>query len=322
MKFSIISPCYNAAYQLSTMIESVLSQDYSNFELIMVNDGSSDNTKEIITSYQQSDSRIVLVDQENSGKPSIARNNAIKISTGEIICFLDADDTMLQGKLSKVADVFKADINTNFVVHDFLTLDQNNMLSDKGVVESHWQERNMDNAFIKQNGKLQSIPDVYQYFLTEWVFLHVNTVALRKSAFNISDILFDEKLLFAEDISKWCELSVIFPFIYINQALATYRDTPNSLMKDGLKADIAAVDFISQHLHKPLVEVNEKTKQKLCIKLSTEIRNVLHLLAIGKKLASYCYYAKKLLQHQCSLSNIFYIIKNLFNFLRPKNELK
>lgn len=316
MKISIITPCYNAEPNITTMIESVLSQDYSDFELIMVNDGSLDNTKEIIDSYLLHDNRIVCINQANSGKPSIARNNAIKKATGDIICFLDADDTMLQGKLSTIAKVFTKEVDINFVVHDFLTIDQNNIASKQGVVESNWQKRNMDSAFIKHNDLLKSIDDIYQYFLTDWVFLHVNTVALRKSAFELSDILFDETLLFAEDISKWCELSVKQPFIFINQPLATYRDTPNSLMTNQLKADIAAVDFLYLHLHHPLVSITKITKQKLSAKLTKEIKDVLYLLAKDNDLSGYALYTKMLLKHQCSLANIIYPLRTLLTFIK------
>lgn len=317
MKISIISPCYNAESNLVEMIESVMSQDYTNFELIIVNDGSTDNSQAIIESFQQRDTRILLINQVNSGKPSIARNNAIKASTGEILCFLDADDTMLPGKLSNVAKVFQTQKKINFVCHDFLTVDQQGHASEKGVIASHWQKRNMQNAFKQQLGFYLSVKDIYEYFLSEWVFLHVNTVALRKDAYKLSDILFDETLLFAEDINKWCELSIIHPFIYIDQPLATYRDTPNSLMKDRLKADIAAVDFISQHLHCPLTPISKQSKQLLSSKLSKEIKDVLYLLAKEKKLSPYWHYSKKLIKQRCSISHLFFLLKNLFSFLKP-----
>lgn len=87
--FSIVLPTFNRAYILGEAIESVLKQTYQNWELIIIDDGSEDNTFQIIQKY--TDKRIQYVFQENAGK-SQARNKGISLSKGEYICFLDSDD--------------------------------------------------------------------------------------------------------------------------------------------------------------------------------------------------------------------------------------
>ena len=89
MKFSIVIPTYNRANHLKTAIESVLKQSFKDWELIIVDDGSTDNTKEIVNSYKIE--RIKYFYQENKER-SAARNNGIRKATGEWICFLDSDD--------------------------------------------------------------------------------------------------------------------------------------------------------------------------------------------------------------------------------------
>lgn len=91
MKITIISPVYNCERYLSECIDSVLNQTYTNWELILVNDGSNDNSLSIIESYAQNDSRIKYISQENQGQAA-ARNKALDISSGDLITFLDADD--------------------------------------------------------------------------------------------------------------------------------------------------------------------------------------------------------------------------------------
>lgn len=91
MKFSIILPTYNRAHLISNSIKSVLNQSFDDWELIIVDDGSTDNTKELISSFIKKDSRIKYFVQENSER-SKARNNGIKNASGEWICFLDSDD--------------------------------------------------------------------------------------------------------------------------------------------------------------------------------------------------------------------------------------
>lgn len=94
--FSVIVPTYNRVHFLSTTIESVLYQTFNDWELIIVDDGSTDNTKELIEKY--TDSRIRYIWQENQER-SAARNNGISISKGQYICFLDSDDYFLKNRL-------------------------------------------------------------------------------------------------------------------------------------------------------------------------------------------------------------------------------
>lgn len=88
-KISVIMPAYNSGDYIGKAIESVLTQTLDDFELIIINDGSLDNTSQVIGSFD--DERIILINQENQG-PGAARNNALKIACGEYVMFLDADD--------------------------------------------------------------------------------------------------------------------------------------------------------------------------------------------------------------------------------------
>ena len=91
MLFSIIIPTYNREKFLPKAIESVINQSHNNWELIIVDDGSTDNTKSLIEDYQKKENRIKYIFQENSER-SVARNNGIKNAKGDWICFLDSDD--------------------------------------------------------------------------------------------------------------------------------------------------------------------------------------------------------------------------------------
>ena len=89
VKISVILPVFNGEKYIENAVESVLKQNFNDFELIIVNDGSTDKTHCIISSFD--DSRITIINQKNSG-PGAARNNALKIARGDYIMFLDADD--------------------------------------------------------------------------------------------------------------------------------------------------------------------------------------------------------------------------------------
>lgn len=108
---SIVVPVYNAERYLDECLHSIVSQDYRNIEIIIINDGSNDNSLNLMRSWEKKDSRIILIDQENSGV-SYTRNKAIKIASGEYITFIDADDiissdfisVLLQSMVSTKAD--------------------------------------------------------------------------------------------------------------------------------------------------------------------------------------------------------------------------
>ena len=90
-KVSVITPAYNASRLIRETIESVIAQTYTDWEMIIVDDGSKDNTAEIVRSYAEKDSRIILIQQQNGGSSS-ARNNGLRHATGRYIALLDADD--------------------------------------------------------------------------------------------------------------------------------------------------------------------------------------------------------------------------------------
>lgn len=98
---SIITPSYNSEKFISQTIESVLAQTYQDWEMLIVDDCSSDNSKKIIKEYTKKDNRIKLLQLEKNSGPAIARNKGIKEAKGRYIAFLDSDDLWLPQKLEK-----------------------------------------------------------------------------------------------------------------------------------------------------------------------------------------------------------------------------
>ena len=92
-KISVILPCYNSEKFLRKTIMSVLNQDYDNFELIIIDDGSRDKTQNILNKFSNNKKIIIKKNRKNSGKPSIARNIGLKICSGRYVTFIDSDDT-------------------------------------------------------------------------------------------------------------------------------------------------------------------------------------------------------------------------------------
>ena len=118
MLVSIITPSYNSSKFISATIESVLAQDYSNWEMIIVDDHSKDNSNEIIAAYCKKDSRIQLIKSNNNVGAAEARNIALRVAKGKFIAFLDSDDLWLPEKLSKQINfMLKNDIAFSFTAY-------------------------------------------------------------------------------------------------------------------------------------------------------------------------------------------------------------
>ncbi len=122
---SIITPSHNAEKFIAQTIESVLAQTYQEWEMIVVDDLSSDNTIQVIEVYAQNDPRIKLIKLEQKSGPAVARNRAIEASRGKYIAFLDADDLWVPEKLEKqISFMIKHDLA--FTYSSYKVIDMEN----------------------------------------------------------------------------------------------------------------------------------------------------------------------------------------------------
>ena len=124
MKVSIIVPIYNMEKTLSKCIDSLVHQTMKDIEIILINDGSSDNSLNIINSYTK-DKRIKVINQENKGI-SVARNNGIKIASSKYLCFVDSDDYISLDMVEKLYNAVTSK-NASICVCDYYTFDESNI---------------------------------------------------------------------------------------------------------------------------------------------------------------------------------------------------
>ena len=120
---SIITPMYNGAEFVRQTIESVLKQTYTNWEMIVVNDGSSDKGPDIVSAFSKADLRIKLINQVNKGSAA-ARNNALRNASGRFICFLDSDD-ILEPHFLEAQLKFIKEVNGSLVYASYNRIDRN-----------------------------------------------------------------------------------------------------------------------------------------------------------------------------------------------------
>jgi glycosyltransferase involved in cell wall biosynthesis len=193
-KTSVIIPTFNRATVLSRAIDSVLSQSHAADEIIVIDDGSTDNTEQFIKkSYPQ----IKLIKQTNKGV-SAARNTGIKQATGDWLCLLDSDDSWQKNKLEKQIEA----INKN---PEYLICHTNETWYRNGTVLNQAKKHEKRGGYI------------YQHCLPLCA-ISPSSVIINKTIFD--DVgLFDESLPACEDYDMWLRICCKYPVLFIDEAL-------------------------------------------------------------------------------------------------------
>lgn len=211
---SIIVPIYNVEQYLANCIESILIQTFNDFELILVNDGSTDSCGEICNYYAKIDNRVLVIHKTNGGVSS-ARNAGIDKATGEYIAFIDPDDSIepnMYELLLKAALLHKVDI----VICPIKIIDISN---NTRSISSIWTDINC--IIGKQEIEKYLIPSI----LVNRTYSLVSSVnkLYRKSLFDLFNIRFDEHKHHSEDARlNFTLLPLINNLVYIEQPLYNY----------------------------------------------------------------------------------------------------
>ncbi|MBX9888401.1 MAG: glycosyltransferase [Flavobacteriaceae bacterium] len=209
---SVIVPCYNQAQYLPEALQSVLDQTYSDWECIIVNDGSPDDTDIVAKDWLIKDSRFKYIYKENGGLSS-ARNAGIEIAIGDYIQFLDADDFLKNKKLELSLEALLTDSQNNIVITNFQMYDNLSKKSKEPYCKIGTNNFCFD-SFLYRWGKTFSIP--------------IHCALFKKRLF--IDFQFPEKLQAREDWIMWVylfqqEVKVLF----IDNALVYYRQHNKSM---------------------------------------------------------------------------------------------
>lgn len=209
---SIIVPVYNAEKFIDETISTVLDQTYTNFELLLVNDCSTDNSEKLIKKYLKDD-RIKLINNETNSRAAVSRNNGIKAAKGRYICFLDADDKWDKTKLEKqIKFMNEKDCEFSFTSYEF---------ADENCIP---------------NGKKVIVPETITY-----------NEALKNTTIWTSTVMFDMTKLSKEDIYMpdvksedtacwWSILKKIDKAYGLQDILSFYRRTEGTLSSNKFEA--------------------------------------------------------------------------------------
>jgi len=226
-KISVVIPTYNRASMLSEAINSVLNQDYENWELIVVDNFSTDDTDKILADF--TDVRIRSTKKPRTGSVAASRNLGFSMATGEWIAFLDSDDLWDSAKLSTT--VLSISRGYEFIYHPLRILDENN--PNKKI-------------YMRRNMKIKS--PIYMNLLLGGNRIALSSVVVKKIHLDTIGGMNESKELYAlEDYDAWLRISLLTEkFICIPRFLGSYRVHENNISQGNTPAYVAR--GLSAHL--------------------------------------------------------------------------
>jgi len=216
MKVSVIVPTFNRRHLLKETMESILNQTFKDFELIIVDNYSTDNTEKLIRSYN--DKRIRYFKNQNKGIVAVNRNFGIKKAKGELIAFCDDDDLWMPYKLEKQVAEFEKDDQVALVCTNGIAF---NETGETGLtIKSHLRESDFTfKSLIFSNHICNS------------------SVIVRKSVINDVGMLDEDSKIFgAEDYYLWVQLAKKYSIKYINLPLIKYRTHPGAYRRNEIES--------------------------------------------------------------------------------------
>jgi len=279
-KISIIIPVYNTEKYLEECLNSVILQDLHNCEIILINDGSKDNSLTICKKFAEQDNRIVIIDKENGGVSS-ARNAGLERATGEYITFVDSDDWIDKSIYSSIFEKFGEQFDAAISGIMF-----------KGLKEEKEDNSFLEDEYVDDSIKMNLMPRLYFYgkgFQKKPVAGHTYGIIFKKDL--IGEIKFLTGVRYAEDLlfclmclhrAKKVVVNKSYHYFYRRNIGSTTEKYIDNLDRD--------IEIVGQKLEPLFSEVLEKYGMFINV-------NYLHIISFTKNLA-------------CSKS-IFFCIKKL-----------
>lgn len=233
---TIIIPCYNKGDYLGDTLDTLLSQSYINWECIVIDDGSSDNSRQVAESFCSKDSRITYSWKENSGVAD-TRNKGISLSTGEYIMFLDADDTLSTEKLGSTIEAFIKHPEIDVVYSNFLFIFNNDFTKPR-----------------KPSFRVKLKKDVYTDIIKSWdstLLVPIHSCVYRRLFLLNTKIVFCSLLKNKEDWDFLINVAMATDkFLFVDQYLCSYRVTPESRSSELGTMIIGTDELFQKHINK------------------------------------------------------------------------
>lgn len=286
---SVIIPTYNRAGLLSEAMCSVLSQTHKNYELLIIDDGSSDNTGAVVNEFIERDKRIRYIKKENGGQGS-ARNLGIRNAKGKYIAFLDSDDEWLVDKLEKQFNFMETHPAYDFCYTDDEVLEVKN---NKRTIKVKHYSNDIDLSFVKLAGIATSVPSSHLY---------------KKECFDVVGFFDENRDLIGLEDNDWSVRGWFLRGYCLNEPLTVYRLHPDQITKENISKKIEKqINGLKYILEKdfPLISVNKNA-------LSFRYKQIGHLCMLSNKNKEARFYFRKSIHESPDVLSRFLIILSFF----------
>ncbi len=299
-KVSVITPAYNAAEYLPAALNSVLTQTFSDWELIVVDDGSTDNTQAVVAALgERFDGRLKYFYQANRGLPA-ARNAAIEQSTGEYLALLDADDVWLPNRLERTVAELDRQQHVGIVHSQVARIDPTGRVIEKPPAPP---------------AKYLS-GSISRHLYHRRAHILCPTVLFRRTCLHSVGV-FDEHMRATEDRDLWFRIARHFDVAYIPEVLAYYRISPSSMSRDFSRMLAAQIHFI--HKHRATGAASAGDARASLGNIYRERGD--YFFRAGQLGSSLYFYAKAVWEYPFNRSNCYMLLRALaqpaFGLLRP-----
>lgn len=211
---SIIVPAYNVEKYIKACLDSIIIQTYSNFEVIVINDGSTDQTEKILNEYE-SNPKIRIFSQKNGGL-SAARNQGLKLANGELVCFIDSDDSVKSDYLEKLVAPFIEDSDVDITVCGYQEKFENSVINHVLKSQKITGAQATKDLLIKQ----------HDFNVLAWNKLY------RKSLFTDCNIEYPAGQIHEDNLTTYKLFSHAQKVFYISDVLYIYQRTHSEITKN------------------------------------------------------------------------------------------
>jgi len=252
-KISIIVPVYNVEKYLHKCMDSLVNQTFAHIEMIVVNDGSTDSSLEILRNYAKQDSRIVVIDKVNEGV-SLARNTALKYIIGEYVMFVDSDDWIELDTCEKVLErinQYKCDVIMWSYIREFTTVSVPKMIFQQDIIyDEEGVKTNLHRRFVGAIGSELVKPENLDALCTIWGKLYKTSI-IKENNITFDDIR--EIGTYEDGIFNLHLFQYVRKAVFINQYFYHYRKDNDSSLTSQYKSLfkerwIALFDLIENYI--------------------------------------------------------------------------
>lgn len=252
-------PAFNAGAYLALTLDSILSQTYRDFEVVLVDDGSTDDTAAVAARYSE---RVRYLSQANSGAPARPRNLGIAAARGRYVCFFDSDDVMMPDKLMRGIALITRHPELGLVFTDFEIID------DRGTVQGRHLKRYSNFAKVPKQRLGDGEYRIESLAAFEALFFgnYIGTSSVIVPAGVLQDVgLFDEAVSSGglEDRDMWLRIANRYPLGCVDFVGHQYRVRSGSVSKRALQAAQARVTVIRRHMTPALTHRTQRQARRV-----------------------------------------------------------